>query len=590
MALTSVCRARSSTATMKKKSSAKKRHVVAWVNKAEWDQVLEYLYSKDSALQRFALQRISAWKGRYANSTPVAVECTADLVRCQVLDRSGQLDGEDLVLLYGAALVRFVNLITERQQGRTARPLRRLAGNLNIPEWVVDLRHDFTHRKLPNLKWCRKGCKVVLEWLQHEYWSRQLGGGPSEGWESQSDADEDEIDLKRQEDELIAKQKEMEAYKNARELLISFEKEQYQALDGLPEGKEKSLWPAPLDDMSWLLGEIKQFALESSDLLIDVLLEDGFLVPTVEQLETLGCDTRDSSSPTEPRLPQAFLRFWLPLLKMLNSPSFIHVLLEKLFVELKLLTNEQSNDRAFYISAWISQVILCNSNKFEYHFETKVQRKARMKDRIFVNRIQLRWQQLLSACLDAPCLSTPHLLQLILDDMEHPLPLETRQRLLHLCSIYTQPAHSDCDASPEQKRQPIYTLESLHEKLQHSRRHSQPWRSAGDPERSESSQECKWADVQAEKAKLLRGSPWQVCADKVMWKNYPLGKVPGQSDDPSCLMVENYSTMTVFDQPVELESITTHNVPGASAPVRTAGSLLWNHSDVNKLKSGLQFF
>uniref|UniRef100_A0A3Q0RD70 LAS1 like ribosome biogenesis factor n=1 Tax=Amphilophus citrinellus TaxID=61819 RepID=A0A3Q0RD70_AMPCI len=106
---------------MKKRGSEKKRHVVAWLNKAEWDQVLEYLYSKDSSLQRYALQRISAWRGRYANNAPVAVDCTADLVRCQVLDRSGQLNGDELVLLYGAALVRFVNLITERQQGRTAR-------------------------------------------------------------------------------------------------------------------------------------------------------------------------------------------------------------------------------------------------------------------------------------------------------------------------------------------------------------------------------------------------------------------------------------------------------------------------------------
>ncbi|XP_022621649.1 ribosomal biogenesis protein LAS1L [Seriola dumerili] len=577
---------------MKKRSSEKKRHVVAWVNKAEWDQVLEYLYSKDSALQRFALQRISAWKCRYASSCPVAVDCTADLVRCQVLDRSGQLDGGDLVLLYGAALVRFVNLITERQQGRVARPLRRLAGNLNIPEWIVDLRHDFTHRKLPTLKWCRKGCKVVLEWLQHEYWSRQLGGGPNEDWESQSDGEDEETDLKHQEDELIARQKEMEAYKNARGLLISFEKEQFQAFGGLPEDREKSLWPAPFAEMSWLLGEIKQFALESSDLLMDVLLEDGFLVPTVEQLEILGCETYASASPspTEPRLPQTFLRFWLPLLKMLNSPAFVHLLLEKLFVELKLLTKDQNSHRAFYLSAWISEVMLCNSNKFEYHFETKGQRKARMKDRIFVNRIQLRWQQLLSACLDAPCISTPHLLQLILDDMEHPLPLETRQRLLQLCSIYTQTTHSEFDPSPEQKQQPIYTLESLHEKLQHSRHHSHPWHSRAESERSESSQEYKRADVQAEKAKLLRGSPWQLCADKVLWKNYPLGKVPGQSDDPSSLMVENYSTMTVFDQPVEMESNTTYSVPGVSAPVRTADGLLWNHSDVNKLKSGLQLF
>lgn len=557
--------------------------MVPWINKAEWDQVLDYLYSKDPALQRHALQRISAWKGRYAN-TPVAVDCTADLVRCQVLDRSGQLDGEDLVLLYGAALVRFVNLITERQQGKTARPLRRLAGNLNIPEWVVDLRHDFTHRKLPTLRWCRKGCKVVLEWLQQEYWSRQLGGGSNDDWESQSDVEDEELDLKLQEDELIARQKEMEAFKTGRDLLISFEKEQYQVFDGLPEDKDRNLWPAPFADMSWLLGEIKQFALESSDLLIDALLEDGFLVPTVDQLETLGCD-----SPTETRLPPTFLRFWLPLLKMLNSPAFIHLLLEKLFVELKLLSKEHNDHRVFYISAWISEIILCNSNKFEYHFETKVQKKARMRDRIFVNRIQLRWQQLLTACLDAPCVSTPHLLQLILDDMEHPLPLETRQRLLQLCSIYTQTAHSGFEASPCQKQQPIYTLESLHEKLQHSRRHGHPWRSTANSEKSESSLQYKSAE-EDEKAKILRGSPWQVCTDKVLWKSYPLGKVPGQSDDPSCLMVENYSTMTVFDQPVELESKTAHNLPGVPVPVRTAEGLLWNHSDINRLKSGLQLF
>lgn len=572
---------------MKKKSSGKKRHVVAWANKAEWDQVLEYLYSQDPSLQLTALHRISAWKARYASSMPVAVDCTADLVRCQVLDRPGAsarpgpLSGDDLVLLYGAALVRFVNLITERQQGKVARPLRRLAGKLNIPEWVVDLRHDFTHKKLPTLKWCRKGCKVVLEWLQQEYWSRQMGGGHDEDWDSQSDGEDEESSLKQQ-DELLAQQREIEAYKNVRELLISFEKEQYEAFSGLPEDRARSFCPAPFADMSWVLGELKQFSLEYSGLLVDVLLEEGFLIPTVEQLDTLGCNTSGDADPAEPRLPQTFLRFWLPLLKIINSPSIIHLLLEKLFAELKLVTGEQnSHHKAFYISAWTSELLLCNSNKFEYHFETKTQKKARVRDRIFVHRIQLRWQQLLSACLDAPCISTPHLLRLILDDMEHPLPLETRERLLQLCSIYTQ-TESSRD-SPEQKQQPIYTLESLHEKLQRSRHHSRP-------HRSESSREYKWTDVQADAAKALQGSPWQVCTDDILWRNYPLGKVPGQSDEPSCLMVENYSTMTVFDQPVELERDVAHSSLGVSTPARTPEGLLWNLGDMNKLKSGLRLF
>lgn len=570
---------------MKKRSSEKRRHVVSWLNKAEWTQVQEYLYSKDPALQKFALQRISAWKCRYAGSSPVAVDCTADLVRCQVLDRFGQLNSDDLVLLYGAALVRFVNLITERQQGKVARPLRRLAGNLNIPEWVVDLRHEVTHRKLPTLKWCRKGCNVVLEWLQHEYWSRQMGGvgGPEgEDWESHLDGEDEEMDLRRQEDELIALQKEREGFKKARELLISFEKVQFQVPNEVPQDRDGS--PLPFADMSWLLGEIKQFALESSDLLIDAMLEDGFLVPTVEQLEALGCDF--FFQPTEPRLPQTFLRFWLPLLKMLNSPAFIHLLLEKVFAELKLLFNEQSNHRVFYLSAWISEIILCNSKKVEYRFETKNQKKSRLKDRIFVNRLQLRWQQLLSACLDAPCVSTPHLLQLIMDDMEHPLPVETRGKLLQLCSIYTQTSHSNSDPSPERHKQPTYTLESL----KRSRQNGHSLRPRDNSEQNESSQEFMSVDALAETAKVLRGSPWQVCTDRVLWKNHPLGKVPGQSDDPSCLMVENYSTMTVFDQPVEMERNMGHSAAGVSAPVRTGDGLLWSHSDLNKLKTGLQLF
>lgn len=570
---------------MKKKSSEKRRHVVAWLSKAEWDQVLEYLYSKDAALQRFALRRISAWKSRLASSTPVAVDCTADLVRCQVLDRSRQVDGDDLVLLYGSALVRFVNLITERQQGKVARPLRRLAGNMNIPEWVVNLRHDFTHRRLPSLQWCRKGCKVVLEWLQQEFWSRQLGGGAAEeDWDSQQEGeeeDEEESELRQREDEFLARQKEKDAYNNVREMLISFEKEQFQS-------KHSSLAKAPLADMSWLLGEIKQFAVESSGLLADVLLEDGFLVPTAEQLETLGCPTSHPGS--EPKVPQAFLRFWLPLLKMLNSPAFIHLLLERLFVELKRLEKEPDDHRAFYLSAWASEVIFCNTKRFDYHFETKQQKKSRMKDRFFVNRIQLRWQQLLSACMDAPCSHTPHLLQLILNDMEHPLPMDTQQKLLHLCSIYTQKLHADVETKQQQQQQqPVYTLETLHERLQYSQCRSAP-SPAAEPERSESRQDPKVSDSHQEKSCLLRGSPWQVCTDKVQWKNFALGRVPGQSDDPSCLMVENCTSMTVFEQPVETEGGAVLRVAGAAAPLRSADGALWNSGDVHKLKAGLLLF
>ncbi|XP_067113332.1 ribosomal biogenesis protein LAS1L [Osmerus mordax] len=583
---------------MKKKNTDKRRHVVAWINKAEWDQVLEYLYSKDCVLQKYALHRISAWKGRYAHTTPIAVENTADLVRCQILDNSGKLEADDLVLLYGTALVRFVNSMTERLQKKVAQPLRRLASQLKIPEWIVNLRHEITHRKLPTLKWCRKGCQFVLEWLQQEYWSRQLVGGLNNDWDSASDGEEGE-ELQKQENELIDRQKEVETYKTTRELLISYEKEQFQTFEELTGGdQQKRVWPAPSADMSWILAQIKHFALESSETLIDVLLEDGFLVPTVEQLESLGVDVSDNADPTAPCLPRVFLRFWLPLLRLLTSPLLVHLLLEKMFQELKQQSGESNTHSCYYLAAWISELLLCNITRSEYHYETKIEKKARIRDRIFTNRIHLKCQQFLSACLDTPCLASPHLLKQILDDMDHPFPVDTQQKLLRLCSIYTQGPPSESHPSQELSGQTIYTLESLHERLSRSKRPATGQRpkagcgpTGGLPGRTEAGQEQLSADVLAERARELQGSPWQVCTDKVQWSSFPLGKVPGQSEDPSFLMVENYSTITVFDQQGAIESASHHNVHmGVPPPLRANDGSLWTHSDVSKLKAGLQLF
>lgn len=41
--------------------------------------------------------------------------------------------------------------------------------------------------------------------------------------------------------------------------------------------------------------------------------------------------------------------------------------------------------------------------------------------------------------------------------------------------------------------------------------------------------------------------------DEVRWKDFPLGKLPGQTDDPDCLMLDNYSMMSLLDQPVRDE-------------------------------------
>ncbi|KAI7813305.1 ribosomal biogenesis protein LAS1L [Triplophysa rosa] len=577
---------------MKGKPAKKTRRVVAWMNKAEYDHVFEHLYSRDHVLQKHALHRISAWKGRFGQNTPVAVASTADLVRCQVLDNTGNLEANDLVLLYGMALVRFVNVITERKQTKIAKPLRLLARNLNIPEWVVNLRHDFTHNKLPSLKWCRKGCEFVLDWLHKEYWSRQLGGQLTEDWNHSEEEDEEDC-AKRQEEILLCRKKEIEGHKKVRELLISYEREQFQVYEELEEQEwQRGVWPDASADLSWILTQIKHFAADSREILVDVLVQDGFLIPTAEQLESLDIDpSEDSVDVFSPCLPRVFHQFWLPLLKVLSSFVFINLILDRLFTE---LSNEPSSHRAYYIASWISEILLCNSRS-----ELKAHRQLKTsKERIFVNRLALAWQTLISACVNAPCPATPFLLQQILSDMDKPLPPDTQQNLLQLCSIYTQGYHGNSSPEPSDPAQPVYTLQSLQERLKasqnrdaHSSNHT-PASLQAPP--TEELQEKLSPEVLQERNSALRGSAWSVCTDKVPWKQYPLGKVPGQSEDTSCFMVESYFTLNVFDQQVELDQLPRHH-GNRSVPLQSRGATgsdgpLWTHNDLSKLKAGLKLF
>lgn len=240
------------------------RIVVSWLSRAEWDQVTIYLFCDDQKLQQYALNRISVWRSRLGNELPLAVASTADLVRCKLLDVTGGLGTDELKLLYGMALVRFVNLISERKTKCANLPLKYLAQEVNIPDWIVELRHKLTHKKMPHINDCRKGCHFVLNWLQKTYWSCQLEDSLKETWELEEDQAEteehqeeegetivedvieeqpepqddknDELDVEddanNNGNEEVSSHPEptprhKELYEKARELLVSYEEEQF---------------------------------------------------------------------------------------------------------------------------------------------------------------------------------------------------------------------------------------------------------------------------------------------------------------------------------------------------------------------------
>ncbi|XP_043560773.1 ribosomal biogenesis protein LAS1L [Chiloscyllium plagiosum] len=573
--------------------------VVAWLNRAEWDQVIEYLYSRDSKLQRYALDRISAWKSRYGSSTPLAVECTEALMQCKLQDEAGETASSELILSYGLALVRFVNLITEKKQKTVAVPLRRLASKMNIPEWIVNLRHELTHRKLPTLAWCRKGCEFVLEWLRQQYWNRQLGNNVVDNWVVDSQEEEEADDEAKIQDEM--KQKEL--YDKARELLTSFEKEQFQVLmEQKLVSKAKRFWSTPTPEIEWILSQVKKHVLDNREVVVDALLDDGFLIPKEEQLKFLNIDCPgEFVDLSNPGIPRTFCRFWQPLLKYLHSQYFTPVLLEKLFTELKLCC-DTSGLRIQYVTGWITEILAANAKAGKrLRGLARSQKMRRSMWQLFLFQCPLDWHDLLESCLAAPCQATPHLLQQILTDMDAPLPISTQQKLLQLCSIYIQEpgSFSVSDFPVGHGQLPVYTVENLQMKSgiespkeladTEFRKNIEPLMI---PTSGEEMVQTVNLEILSEKIQALEGSVWQICTDQIAWKDYPLGKIPGQKEDPSCLLVDSYTLMPVLQQSKTEENLDDFNTAFSNTGLPCADSegLWWTQSDLYRLKAGLKLF
>ncbi|NXB31049.1 LAS1L protein, partial [Eulacestoma nigropectus] len=194
------------------------------------------------------------------------------------------------------------------------------------------------------------------------------------------------------------------------------------------------------------------------------------------------------------------------------------------------------------------------------------------------------------------------------------LPRSSRKNLLYLASIYTEGGAplSSPGLSSDGSEQPIYTIESLHWRARQEnqvKNQGQTVEKQDVPERDDGVEEVEEEEEEmvtetnpleglahsgnmvaiAEKRAALQGSAWQITADEVRWKDFPLGKLPGQTDDPDGLMLDNYSMMSLLDQPVrdEWKSLNTNS---AELNIPMTGGLLWTQNDFHKIKSGLQLF
>lgn len=105
----------------------------------------------------------------------MGVDCTLSLIQVSLRDRewSEKLDKaelpihyeNDLCMMYSLSLMRFLNHISHVGQMKQT-SLFQIAKQLNIPEWIVNLRHDAAHgHELPSIGVLRIAVNILLTWL-----------------------------------------------------------------------------------------------------------------------------------------------------------------------------------------------------------------------------------------------------------------------------------------------------------------------------------------------------------------------------------------------------------------------------------------
>lgn len=184
--------------------------ITPWKSRSELEQLKQWLFVDATvASKKRAIQRIDAYltRGPYL---PHIIEYTVRLMQCQLNDDvedeedSNDRDVENLKWNYCMVLIRFVNgMLDPVQQGQFAIPLHKLAENIGLPSWFVELRHLSTHeRELPSLEMLRLCCKEAIQWTWDNYWN-------NDEWENEDDEDpEDEEDPEGNQDSQKKREKE----------------------------------------------------------------------------------------------------------------------------------------------------------------------------------------------------------------------------------------------------------------------------------------------------------------------------------------------------------------------------------------------
>ncbi|KAG8235077.1 hypothetical protein J437_LFUL010925 [Ladona fulva] len=150
--------------------------VVPWRSREEWYEVCDLIFSDDLPKLQEAYEKLRCWKAR-CHRLAAGIECTLTILEPMVMHQKLKEPSNELVIksVYALAITRFLNTATSFGKDRVPKTLYKIAESLNIPEWIVNIRHEAAHSPdLPSLDVLQAGVQFSLQWLRSIYWGKGL--------------------------------------------------------------------------------------------------------------------------------------------------------------------------------------------------------------------------------------------------------------------------------------------------------------------------------------------------------------------------------------------------------------------------------
>ncbi|RNA09822.1 ribosomal biogenesis LAS1L [Brachionus plicatilis] len=347
------------------------KQITNWLNWNEWKSVVEDAYNQDNNLDLYkrALYKIIAWESR-DNSTPATVICLKELLIAKLYQIDLETTSIEQIYWYQSCLamniVRFVNFITELYQNKPkAIPVKTLAAEIGIPDWIVNLRHNATHYNLPSIELLENARDYLYKWLKEQYVDKYTETAIEE-----------------------SKSEKVNAW-----ILTSFKdyiNERYKVFTNnfcyihLKFLKFVLMKPKKIEKQNELINEdidlaVSQFKNE----VIDLLLKNGLMIPTKDQLSSIGIIPEEFIEEEKISMPKIFLNIWMEVLTYLNKKmGSLRLLFDNLIETYHNEVNNlvQSNPlREKFLLSWILGLIKLNSfkndkfkfSKFEFEYNLK---------------------------------------------------------------------------------------------------------------------------------------------------------------------------------------------------------------------------